>query len=462
MTTALEVELKTYAHQKVADHLKYEYERQINTKWKPYINLMVDAQTEALNRQQKLLNDVRTQIQKEIEAAFGLSMLALSVIGGVALSWIAGKIQYNWYPKFGSQLQVRKVKGSYGGIYTDWLIKEPNHDKVWAKIFGDLGKQVAGLGIDKALKVVTPNSREAQNAIQSAASSGQTSFKTRLENALEAEAGITSDAIMSLANSIAENDNYGAECLEKLKRLNPNAFNSKVTEKQRELLAKKMIRDDIDRQRQLWADQWFYYGYDPGTTTGIADDIEQEMWGLWILNEKLQAKTKSVSGSMDSSIEVIIHYAEGATFGEYGVPEAVLRRLADFDIVQARTKLQQINNTAARGVREQQDAARKRKYDQEDQVAAGAYRKAMEDAEGADDPASERAYITRQKYEADKRVQAKRAQEKPDEPPDIEIIGTVDTKAEIDALESWAENHSVVQMRHTKRTLESIENIYPR
>jgi hypothetical protein len=420
MTTALEVELKTYAHEKVAAHLKYEYERQINTKWKPHLNLMVDAQTEALKRQQKLLNDVRTQIQKEIEAAFGLSMLALSLIGGVALSWIAGKIQYNWYPKFGSKLQIRQVKGSYGGIYTDWFIKEPNHDKVWAKIFGDMGKQVAGFGIDKALKVVTPNSVSAQNAIQSAASSGQTSFRTRLENALAAEAGMTSDAIMSLANSIAENANYGAECLQRLKRLHPSAFNSKVTEKHRELLAKKMIRDDIDRQRQEWADQWFYYGYDPGTTTDMADDIEKEMWGLWILNEKLQAKTKSASGSMDSSIEVITHYAEGATFGDYGVPEAVLKRLADFDIVAARTKLQQLKNIVARGVREQQDATRKGKVDQEN----------------------------------------------PDEPPpDIKIVGSVDTQAEIAALESWAGNHPLLgsgKRRHRKRTLESIENIYPR
>jgi hypothetical protein len=40
MATPLEVELKTYAHNKVGVHLKYEYDRQLDSKWKPYINLM--------------------------------------------------------------------------------------------------------------------------------------------------------------------------------------------------------------------------------------------------------------------------------------------------------------------------------------------------------------------------------------------------------------------------------------
>jgi hypothetical protein len=87
-------------------------------------------------------------------------------------------------------------------------------------MFGDLGAKVAGLGIEKGLNVVTPDSSGAQNAIQVAASSGQPSFKTNLENALAAQATLTSNAIMSLANSINENVNYGAECLEKLKRVN--------------------------------------------------------------------------------------------------------------------------------------------------------------------------------------------------------------------------------------------------
>ena len=131
---------------------------------------------------------------------------------------------------------------------------ETDYNKLHAKMFGDLGTKVAGLGIEKGLNVVTPDSSLAQNAIQVAASSGQTSFKTNLENALAAQATLTSDAIMSLANNINENVNYGAECLEKVRRVNPRARNPKVSEKELEVMAKEMINDDIDIKRREWAD----------------------------------------------------------------------------------------------------------------------------------------------------------------------------------------------------------------
>ena len=221
MATPLEVELKTYAHNKVGVHLKYEYDRQLDSKWKPYINLMVDAQTEALNRHQRVLDEVRAQIEKERQAAFGLAMLAFSFVSGPVLSWIAAKIEYNWFPKYASSSQLKgrevyliKKEQLFGKEYD---LFETDYNKVHAKMFGDLGAKVAGLGIEKGLNVVTPDSSLAQNAIQVAASSGQTSFKTNLENALAAQATLTSDAIMSLANNINENVNYGAECLEKVR-----------------------------------------------------------------------------------------------------------------------------------------------------------------------------------------------------------------------------------------------------
>ena len=300
MPTPLEVELKTYAHNLVGVHLKEEYDSQIRSKWQPHINLMVDAQTEALNRHQKVLNDVRTQIQKELEAATGLAMLAFSLVAGPVLSWVAGKIQYNLFPKYASSPQMRErlvfiaEKDSMWG--KEHHLFEVDHDKVWAKVFGDLGKEVAGLGIDAALKVVTPDSSAAKNAIQSAAISNQVSFKTSLENAMLAEADLTIKAILSVAISINANSSYGAECLQKLKRLNPRLKNPKVSEDELEPMAKAMIRNDINKQRQEWADQWFYYGNDPGPSLGMADGIELELWGLWILNEKLKTKTKSVSG----------------------------------------------------------------------------------------------------------------------------------------------------------------------
>ncbi len=79
MPTALEVELKNYAHNLVADHVLYEYNRQIML-WQRHINLLVDAQKEALDKHQKVLSDARVQIEKEREASFGFSMLALTFV----------------------------------------------------------------------------------------------------------------------------------------------------------------------------------------------------------------------------------------------------------------------------------------------------------------------------------------------------------------------------------------------
>ena len=112
---------------------------------------------------------MRTQIQKELEAATGLAMLAFSLVAGPVLSWVAGKIQYNLFPKYASSPQMRErlvfiaEKDSMWG--KEHHLFEVDHDKVWAKVFGDLGKEVAGLGIDAALKVVTPDSSAAKTAI---------------------------------------------------------------------------------------------------------------------------------------------------------------------------------------------------------------------------------------------------------------------------------------------------------
>src|SRR5690349_7972775 len=240
MTTALEVELKQYAHNLVADHVKYEYDRQIGL-WQQHINLMVDAQTEAINRHQKVLDEARQQVEKEREANFALAMLALSALAGPVLSWVAGKIQYKWYPKVASKSKDRLVflaeQDSPWGKYYHMIDKD--HDKVWAKVFGDLGKQAAGWGIDKALKVVTPQSGAAMNAVESAAASDRGSFKSRLENAMLEQSRRTSDAIMSVAMSINENSDYGAECLQRLKRNNARARDPKVPEKELEALAKQ-------------------------------------------------------------------------------------------------------------------------------------------------------------------------------------------------------------------------------
>src|SRR5262249_8751435 len=130
------------------------------------------------------------------------------------------------------------------------------------KVFGELGQKIVGLGIEKILDVVRPKAEDAKNAVARAAeSSDLRSFKTKLENAMLEEADLTMGQIMSLAMSILNNPTYGQECLQKLDRLYPSA--KRMNPRMREDMAKKMIRDDINEQRDRWASNWFYYANDP-------------------------------------------------------------------------------------------------------------------------------------------------------------------------------------------------------
>lgn len=476
MPTPLEVELKSYAHNLVGVHLKEEYDSQIRSKWQPHINRMVDAQTEALNRHQKVLDAARKQIEKEREAAFGLVMLALSIVSGPLLSWVAGKIQYTWFPKFTEKLKDRETFIRYPGqgsklVYIDiW-----HHDEVWAKVFGDLGKQIGGLGIDAVHKVTTPNSNPAQTAIQNAANSSQSSFKTNLENAMLAEADLTIKAIMSVAMTINENSNYGAECLQKLKRITPLATAPKTTEKELELMAKAMIRSDINTQREKWADEWFYYGNDPIQTAGMSESIELELWGLWVLNEKLHLVTESgVKDPLEDYGAASLTYSVGATFGKTGIPKGVLVRLAEFGVVEAQTELQKLGAIAARGVKEKLTASASARMKARQDYIDRARKRAWEIAtDNTGDWAPERnpakvandaAEAAAKEYDRLHKNEGQISVPDDSDRPEIKVGKMVDTQGEIDALESWAKTHppklGAGSMTFRKRSLESIEKIY--
>ncbi len=149
-------------------------------------------------------------------------------------------------------------------------------------------KDCRGIGIDSTLQVMKPHTISGKRAVESAAESGEVSFKTRLENAMLSQAQLTSDAIMSVAMSIDENSEYGAQFLERLRRRNPHARAGKMSDPELEIVAKAMIQEDINEHRRKWANDWLYFGNDPGTTDGVAESIELEIWGLWILNEELK------------------------------------------------------------------------------------------------------------------------------------------------------------------------------
>lgn len=467
MTTALEVELKTYAHQLVADHLKEEYDSQIRKKWQPYINKLVDAKAEATKRHRSVLDAVRAQQKAELEALNGLAMLALSFVAGPLLSWVGGVIQYRIYPKYKTSASFKKREVMIASQKSLWPkavdIFEKDHDKVYAKIFGDMGSHVVGIGIDKGLKATFASSEDAKAKIDAVGVSSAESFKTNLENALLAEADLTIKAIMSLAMSILQNQDYGAECLAKLKRVDPTANRKDIKERDLEMLAKQMIRRDIDRQRKEWAAKWLYYGNDPVWTGQETAALEREIWGLWLLEEQLQYHESEIRDSQDDVLVGMNYSSKGVTFGVPGLPQLVLQRLATLGVVEARTPLQKLQAIAAEEARARLEAARKAREDAEDANIAKAYRDELDAAEGAEDPARERADVNRRRYQEDRNLREKRAQEsKLRQPPKVVVIGNkVDSQAEIDALNNWAIYGAPVSaIKIAARTIMPIESVH--
>jgi hypothetical protein len=299
------------------------------------------------------------------------------------------------------------------------------------------------------------------------------------------QAVVTMDQIMSWANRILEDRRgFGQACLQKVYQRNP-----RLKDARKEFLqdqGEALIVEEIDAKRSQWANSgdWFYYANDPPAMTKeeIRNAIEIELWALWILNQELRIEVYNAGDPI--LVDNTRYYTVSKTFGRHGVPEPVLRHLADFGVVQGRSK-EQRREEQQRWMEEKQ-----RKEDQKNQQGLkdaydrlntrNPYIKEQPDKMNAgrssgpaviDMEAERRA---RQEREARK---IKRIQDAFDrdaelnsvhpataDRPVIDVGSRVDTWAEIKALETWAKKHpmalSAARLAGRKRALESIKNVY--
>lgn len=68
--------LNTYAHDKIANHLKRDYERQIG-KWRTYSETMAEAQVDAVQGVAEAQKKAFADLEAARQAAAGFAMLAL-------------------------------------------------------------------------------------------------------------------------------------------------------------------------------------------------------------------------------------------------------------------------------------------------------------------------------------------------------------------------------------------------
>lgn len=375
----LEFELRQHAYDFLAVNTVSEYGNQIG-EWQKYINRVVDAEKEAVRNHQDTLNKMAAEERAKAEASAMFAMLALSLVTGPLLSWISGAIQYKLVPKLTSVTKPRFVtRGLEQTVYSNgkWISSPPlpigvfteeTHNKVTAKIFGDLGEDAAakiGGGVmslfSSSEKQQIPKRQNGNSYQQITLLANQTnnadqfinSLKTTLENALIDEKEKTINAIIGLATAIKRNLNFGKLVLEKMYRVKPET--KKLSGNQLKWAAYKYIEDLVDEDREKWAEDWFYYGNNPPNTSTfeMSRTIEREIWGLWILDQefKLYIKIPGPRHSSDEDLDRMqnlipmpppVPAAKGRDKLPFG--ETLLRRLADLNIVPPRTYLQITQN----------------------------------------------------------------------------------------------------------------------
>lgn len=309
----LELKFQNYAHDLVANHLKAEYEYQIE-KWKRYINGVCDAQENAYATHKAVLR----KIEEERRSNEMLAMFALSFVAGPFLSWVSGAIQYNLYPKYFSKTKIQFDADRMMSVTTD-------HSKIAAKVFGDLGKEVTGLGVDYAINLAVAGGK-AKTDVGAAAAAGMTSFKSQLANALSEEAELRTRAIMGLAISILQDQRYGAAALQRLYKKRHDARRMRLAEQER--LGKEMILNDINDFRHKWASEWLYYGNNPAGESlhRMSDKMEREIWGMWLVEQDFKFFDITPAKIIIGKNRIRLH-------------ELIVQRLVDLDVVLAQARL---------------------------------------------------------------------------------------------------------------------------
>ena len=350
-------ELRSYAHQYITIETKQEYEQQLRA-WNRYFNLVLDAEERALKKHEEALQKIKEKQQAEAQIA----ALALSLVSGLALSWLSGTVQYLITPRFASKYQTRvsqvvfKDRGPHSsGFFKNvqgdfrWIISsEATHSKTMAKMFGDASANIVQTTVtDPLISTATADSvtRDSKKSFSELTLPYNpdidvlASLRTKLQNTMSYETDYTVKTLMGLGQRVFDSENFGEFVMKKAtERYN---IPKDADEKTKEREGKKYIQEMLDNKRKEWSDDWFYYGWDPPVSSieDMSRTIEREIWGLWILDQEFKQQRYAIYGAINRngprSVSWIYDY-KGRDGLEFGEP--ILDRLIDLDVVIARTQ----------------------------------------------------------------------------------------------------------------------------
>jgi hypothetical protein len=285
--------LTEYAKTHVETIVK-EYNKQ-RDKWKGYINQVIDKHDDAVSD----VTDVFKKIAEERAEINQMKMIAFSVIGSAAISWIGAIVEFELFPKYLGKTEFKEFM-----TFSGWRVKTiKEYSEVMAKTFGDTVHENINHVFDHVLDAVWPSEKtqEMNQPLASAIDSGQLdSFKTLVENALSDASGLVTGQLGTLSENInkyrsPDGGGFGDVVLRDVKKVTPPPARI-ADDKYDDMLETKgqqMLDEYFDKLRQVYAKEWFYYGNNPvlGELPYLRFKFALEMWAVFILNRDWKYKT---------------------------------------------------------------------------------------------------------------------------------------------------------------------------
>jgi hypothetical protein len=326
MSADVEERLKDHAA-RLADGIWKEYQEQI-TKWTAYLNLVADQQIAAKDSFQATLQDIK----RKAEEAEQFAMMALSLIGMAACTWIGALVELELYPRVAGKVVLSD--GFKEGKY--WVKSREEYSEFAAKFFGDEIKELLGHPLDKLFELVMPEAGSSNAKINDAfwnsiLGSNLGSFRTNIVNGLAAASQDVMDQLRTLSTNIDDKQDFGKAVLREVDKRFPRS-KSRSQEAADDLLERNgrtLLDDYFYKLRQRYAKDWFYYGNDPVTSRLplLAFHFEVQIWALWILNQDWKMKYAAFGGEDTPATAYWIS-------GDFGLDEIMgaLEELAGKDI----------------------------------------------------------------------------------------------------------------------------------
>jgi hypothetical protein len=291
-------DLQNYAADWIALDFKTEYERQI-VKWRSAMRNVVSAFAHALQEHLDTLKAADAEKQFKWE----LAMLALSIATAGCMRWIGATIQYKFAPKALSRIDTKR----------DPADKE-TYSRTWSAVLGGTTEDLGVISYEQAAKQFAPPVLDFDLK-----PADIETFRTHLENTLDAAVNIFTGQLAELARSLRESKDFGEKWLRQAKG-DKDA-------------AKALVRRKLAELRVDWSRKWPYYGNDPNLRSDreLRLEIERQLWATWLRNMNLRRFADRPTN------------AHGQPRGGVAISSVVIKRFKTLNIVVAHRPMAKIS-----------------------------------------------------------------------------------------------------------------------